>query len=285
MRAQVLVVLSLAAPQVQAAGLVVTDPVQSTLTKLQIAGQEKHNAFMKMQMVQDAVIIKNNYLASKAFYDQIDAQSKHRGGLMGYYKEMIEQQFDNVAQSQWRQFQDEATNVTGENSVNTFLNKTSAKISDGAGRGIDAAGNATMAPLNSLDSGYSSVRGALFQQQKRQVDAVDMRTTASDKIAEPIEKEIKSLVRRASVPAISTKELESIQMHANLTQLQLMAEIRQLLSLNSQQINAQTKKDLAEMTMALKASNDLAMYGSARKATPKMSSDEIVRELKRRPGE
>jgi hypothetical protein len=280
-----IVAMLMIAPPAWPAAMVVTDPVQTTLTKLQIAAQEKHNAFMKLQVIQDAKVLKDNFIASKAFYDQVEEHSNHRGGLMGYYKNMVEQQFDNVAQSQWRQFQDEATNATGDSAVNSFLQKMSAKISEAAGKGIDAAGNAVISPFNALDSGYSSVRTKLIHQQQLQVEAVDKRTGASDKIAEPIEKEIMDLVRRASMPAISTKESESIQMHALLAQLQLMAEMRQLLNINAQQFNAQAKKNLAEMLIAQKAANDLSAYKMDGAAHTTPSQDAIIREMKRRPGQ
>lgn len=276
-------VLGLARPA--AAQVVVTDPTQTTLTKLQMAVQEKHNQFMKMQMVQDAVTLKNNYLASKAFYEMVEQNSKHRGGLMGYYKDMVEQQFDNIAQQQYRQFNDEFTNVTGENAVNTALNRMSKKVSDTAGAGIDAGANASMRPFQAADGTYAAVRGQMFQREQKQVEALEARTMASDKIVEPIEKEIKNLVRRASVPTIGTKEKESIDLHAQLTQLQLLAEIRQMLSINSQALNAQARKNLNEQTMALSAVRDLAKYKADASAFRKPSDNDVVKELKRRPGE
>ena len=270
------------------AQLVVTDPAQTTVAKLQLEVTQLHATFMKMQMVQDAITLKNNYLAAQQYYDTIYAHSQHRGGLMGYYKDYFNQQFDNIAADQWRQINTEASTITGTTEVGRLLNAGSAAISNTAGQGINAAGGYVGSGMNNIDGGYKGARAMIYTQKQQQIAAVDKMIDSSEARADATKTMIQDLVSRGSKDMINDSERESIDMHAALLQLQVLSDMRQLLNLTAQISNAQAKQNLLENAISLQTAKDLATYrsgGGARQNSSAASSDQLVHELKRSPNQ
>jgi len=267
------------------AQVVVTDPGQTAVSQMQYHLQLLHTQFMKLQMVQDAVILKNNYLQTKEYYDMVYEHSQHRGGLMGYYKDYFEQQLDNAAADQWRQLNAEASSISSGTFVNTLVAEAAGDVAAGTENAIGGAAGAVGGGLKTLDGGYGNARGLLFRQKKAQVAAIDAMNAASEQRADATTQQVAALVQRGSSGMISDTERESIQMHAQLLQLQLLSELRQLMNVNTEILNAKAKEDLAESALALKASAALADHTNRQASRATTSQDAIVRELQRRPGE
>lgn len=240
--------------------LVVNDPAQTAIQKMNLSMMALHTKFMKLQMVQDAITLKNNYLAAKQFYDTIEAHSKHRGGLMGYYADYAKEQFKNMAEQEWSRIYAEGTNLTGPTAVNDLINGVTGAINEKVGGIIDSAAGAVGAGMQVPDRGYSGVRHALFAQQKQQTASVDKMIAASEQGATATNQQIADLVKRGSAAQIDDRASESIQMQAAVLQAQLLSQIRQLLNLNAQISNAQAKQSLAEAAVGMATANDMAEY-------------------------
>ncbi len=283
---RLLVLLQLAAPPASAQ-LAVTDPGVTAVAQAQLQLSTLHAQFTKLQMVQDAITLKNTYLQSKQFYDTVYARSQHRGGLMGYYKDYFQKAADNMAASEWRQINNEASSITGQTPMSRLLESGAAAIGRQTGQAINGAGGVIGGGLNGVDRGYKSARAVIFSDQKRQVAAVDQVIAASEDRADQTAKMVADLVKRGSADAISDNERESIDMHAQLLGLQVLSEIRQLLNVNAQILNSQAKHSLAEVSVALKAGSDLSEFreNGGQRGAQRPSNDEMVREMKRRPGE
>lgn len=280
-----LLLLSSLLARPSAAQIVVTDPGQTAVAQMQYHLQLLHTQFMKLQMVQDAVILKNNYLQTKEYYDMVYEHSQHRGGLMGYYKDYFEQQLDDAAADQWRHINAEASSISSGTFVNTLVAEAASDVAAGTEDAIGGASGVVGGGLKTLDGGYGNARGLLFHQKKAQVAAIDAINAASEQRADATTKQIAEVVKRGSSSMISDSERESIQLHAQLLQLQLLSELRQLMNVNTQILNERAKEDLAESALALKASAALADHTSSQASRATASQDAIVRELKRRPGE
>ena len=240
--------------------LIVNDPAQTAIQKLNLSLTTLHTKFMKLQMVQDAIVLKNNYLAAKQFYDTIEAHSKHRGGLMGYYADYAKEQFKNMAEQEWSRIYSEGTTLTGPTAVNDLINGVTDAINQKVGGVIDSAAGAVGAGMQVPDRGYASVRHAVFSQKKQQTASVDKMIAASEQGAAATNKQIQDLVRRGSAAQIDDKASESIQMQAAVLEVQLLSQIRQLLNLNAQIGNFQAKESLAEAAVGMATANDLSEY-------------------------
>ncbi len=240
--------------------LVVSDPVQTAIQKAHLDLMALHTQFMKLQLVSDAVTLKNNYLAAKQFYDTIEAHSMHRGGLMGYYADYVKEQLNNMAAQEWSRIYSEGTNLTGPTAVQDLITGVTNAISQKVGGAIDSAAGAVGAGMQVPDRGYSGVRQAIFSQQKQQTASVDKMVAASEQGAAATNQQITELVSRGSAADIDDQASESIQMHAALLEVQLLSQIRQLLNLNAQISNSQAKQSLAEAAVGMATANDLAGY-------------------------
>lgn len=277
------------------AQLVVNDPAQTAVSQLQLHVQQLHTAFMKLQLVQDAEMLKNNYLQSKEYYDTIYAHSQHRGGLMGYYKDYFQEQLDNIAADQWRQVTIDGTSITGDTEVGKLVAQGATAVGAGTGSAIGSAAGVVGSGMDSVDCKYLSARGIdnpkcdrqlLYGQKARQVAAADQVIANSEARADATSKMIADLVRRGSGD-MTDHERESVDTSARLLELQLLSEIRQEINLNAQIANAQMKQTLAESAAAAKMSSALSAFGlgaAARKGASD-SQDTLVHELQRRPGE
>lgn len=267
----------------------VIDPAAITVHKLNLALQEKHSAFMKLQMVQDALQLKNNYLQAKSYYDSIYYKSQHKGGLVGYYKDYFEEQLTNLAADQWRQLSTEANTITGPTAVSDLAAYLTGSAGNAAGAGINGAASVVGRGMESLDSGYKGARGEIFSQSQKQVVIVDKMIQSSEERGDKLKDQIRLLVKRGSRDEVDETESEAITMQAAVLQLQLLSDVRQLLALNAQVLNAQAKQQLAEMTVALAATNDLSILKDQverlKKLKPAADSNALQRELRRRPNE
>lgn len=254
-----MLLLCLASPA-RPAAMIVNDPVQTSIQKMNLSVQTLHTKFMKLQMVQDAITLKNNYLAAKRFYDNIEAKSKHRGGLMGYYADYAKEQFKAMAEQEWARLYAEGTNQTGPAAVEDLINGVFGAVNQKVGAAIDSAEGAVAAGIEAPDRGYSNVRHALFSGQKRQTASVDKMIAASEQGAIATNKQIQDLVKRGSAAKIDDRANDSIQMQAAILQVQLLSQIRQLLNLNAQIGNFEAKQGMAEEAVGMATANDLAEY-------------------------
>lgn len=267
------------------AQVAVTDPALTAAVQMQSQFTQLHNRFMQMQMVQDAVVLKNTYLQSKQYYDMVEERSRHRGGLMGYYRDFFDQQMTNMAADEWRKMSFEASSVTGDTPLGRIVRKGADALGNGAGSAFGAATGLAGRGLGDVDSGYQGVRAVIFHEQASQVTAADRLSQASEDRAAQIQAMIGDLVKRGSAAAINDRERDSIEMHAQLLQLQLLSEMRQLLNLNAQIGNAKAKQALAEAAASIRAAQDLGRFRAAAAKTPRPGKDQVLHELRRRPGE
>jgi hypothetical protein len=269
------------------AQVVVSDPAQTAVSQLHLQVTQLHASFMRLQLVQDAITLKNNYLQTKEFYDTVYAHSQHRGGLMGYYKDYFNQEFANIAADEWRKINLEGSSITGDTAVGRLVAQGTAAIGGATGKAIGGAGDVVGSGMSGVDAGYKNARAIVFSEHTKQVAAVDKVISMSETRADATGAMIADLVKRGSSDVISDVERESIDMHAQLLQLQVLSDMRQLLNLNAQILNAQSKQNLTEQALALKANQDMSTFraGAAQRKGASASSDQMVHELKRRPGE
>lgn len=267
------------------AQVAVTDPALTAAVQVSNQMNQLHQKFMRMQMVQDAVVLKNTYLQSKQYYEMVERRSKHRGGLMGYYRDFFDQQMQNVAADEWRKLNFEASSITGDTPLSRLVRQGADALGNGAGEAFGAAGGRVGKSMDGVDAGYKGARAVIFREQASEVASADKLSLASEDRAAKIGAMIGDLVKRGSASSINDHERESIEMHAQLLQLQLLSEMRQLLNLNAQINNAKAKRSLAEAAAAIRAAQDLGRFRAAAAKAPRATDDQVVHELRRRPGE
>lgn len=300
-RTSVCLVAALVAASPLAAQVAVTDPVQNALMTLNNQVLTQHSLFMKLQMVQDAEIIKNNFVQAEGYYNYIDQRSKGRGGLVGYYKEMVESDVNQVVDAEKMNLRNDATSVTGPTLVNDFALKAADEATRASGDAIDGAGRTLDGGVNAADSAYgdskfgafnsalrrrNGTRAAAFSSALTVAGAAGRQIDASDLQVGELTKAVNDLRKQAADPNIDDKTYESLTLSLNAVQAQLAVELHRMLSINAQLTKAMLDSQNVEQAFSRQTAADF--HGYARDAAQKRGSlgtdaNAVKRELNRMP--
>jgi hypothetical protein len=295
-----IVVLVLAVPIVDAQ-LAVSDPVQTAATQFQTSVLQAHATFMKLQLVQDAEIIKNNALQAESYYNYIDQHSKHRGGLVGYYSEMVTQEVNSVIDSEKMSIEYDATHVTGANLVNDMAvqsanaasAQTAAAMGAGVGglnSGVDAVnglyGGSKLSGFNNALTKNGATRAAAFQQSSAISAAAGTAITTSYTNVADLTKSLNDLKKQANVGNLDDQTYEGLQLSMTAVQAQLSTEVHRMLALNAQLLKAQLDSQNLQTAFSRQTAADMAaFYGksSQQRAASGTDANAVSAELKRQP--
>ncbi|OGR97780.1 MAG: hypothetical protein A2V88_09215 [Elusimicrobia bacterium RBG_16_66_12] len=208
------------------AQLVVTDPGQSAIHKLKATADAKHQAFMNTQMMKDAIVLKNTFVQAEKYYTWVDEKSKSRGGLVGYYRQMAEDEVDSFIEDEKQKFIHEGTNVTGRTLVNDIAVKASKEAEAALSKGINAAGRPVDSAFKQMDRSYGDSNtewnDALQQQSIGMTAGFKVGLEASELAAKRIEaankevggllKTMQSIERESANPRLTDKQHDSIML-------------------------------------------------------------------------
>ena len=294
--AALIVVVPLADAQVP-----VTDPVQTAATQFQTGVLQAHASFMKLQMVQDAEILKNNFLEAESYYNYINLRSKHRGGLMGYYSEMVTNEIDTVVNAEKLSIETDANNVTGANFVNDLAVQATnaasavsgAAVSGGVNAvtyGVNAAngvyGGSMLAGYNSALSANKATRAVVFQRNMTIANAAGASITTSNTNVAQLTNSLTDLKKQANVMNLDDQTYESLQLSMTAVQAQLSTEVHRMLSLNAQLLKTDLDNRNLEQAFSRQTSADMAtFYGKSVQQRGANGTDQnaVITELKRQP--
>ena len=279
----------------------VTDPVQTAATQLGTSVLQAHAAFMKLQLVQDAEILKNNFLEAESYYNYIDQRSKHRGGLMGYYSQMVTNEIDTVVNAEKLSIETDANNVTGANFVNDLAvqaTNAASAVSNAAFSGGVSAVNAGVGAVNgiyggSMLAGYNgalsannATRAAAFQRNMAIANSAGAAITTSNTNVASLMTSLNDLKKQANVQNIDDQTYESLQLSMTAVQAQLSTEVHRMLSLNAQLLKADLDNRNLEQAFSRQTAADMAtFYGKSvqQRAAHETDPNAVITELKRQP--
>ena len=126
----------------------VHDPIAEGILHLQQTQSETFHTFMRLQIVQSAIVIKNEFLAAQTYYNYIKQRSMHRGGLIGSYRDELTQVMQAELQNEKSQLLSEATNQTGATVIDDFMLLTTTLT----GQKVDAASQKLLAAQKSAQA-------------------------------------------------------------------------------------------------------------------------------------
>lgn len=298
--AGLLAALTLTAPSARAQ-VPVTDPVQTAATQLQTSVLQAHATFMKLQLVQDAEIVKNNFLQAQSYYNYVDQRSKHRGGLMGYYSEMVSNEVNQVIDAEKMSIENDANNVTGANLVNDMAlqaAQAAAAVTGGAmkagvgavGSGVDGAngvyGGSKLAGYNGALQTNNATRAAAFQRNLAISNSAGAQITESDNNVARLMTALNDLKKQANNGNIDDQTYEGLQLSMTAVQAQLSTEVHRMLALNAQLTKAMLDSQNLEQAFSRQTAADMqAFYSHSAQQRAASGTDRaaVTTELNRMP--
>lgn len=279
----------------------VTDPVQTAATQLQTSVLQAHAAFMKLQLVQDAEIVKNNFIQAQSYYNYVDQRSKHRGGLMGYYSEMVSNEVDQVIDAEKMSIENDANNVTGANLVNDMAlqaAQAAAAVTGGAmkasvgavGFGVDdmndAYGGSKLAGYNGALRTNNATRAAAFQRNLAISNSAGEQIAESDTNVARLMTALNDLKKQANSGNIDDQTYEGLQLSMTAVQTQLSTEVHRMLALNAQLTKAMLDSQNLEQAFSRQTAADMqAFYRRSTQQRAASGTDRaaVTAELNRMP--
>ena len=281
--------------------MVVQDPVQTTATQFGTSVLQAHAAFMKLQMVQDAEIIKNNFLEAESYYNYINARSKSRGGLMGYYSQMVTQEVDTVIDAQKMSIENDANNVTGANFVNDLALQMTSAASNVTGGAMNAGVGAVTAGVNAANGAYggsylagynsslsmnNATRAAAFQRNMAIANSAGVVVSTSYANVAQLMTSLNDLKKQANAQNLDDQTYESLNLSMTAVQAQLTTEVHRMLALNAQLLKAELDTQNLEQAFSRQTAADMASFYSksaAQRAANGTSQTAVITELNRQP--
>jgi hypothetical protein len=298
--AGLLAALAIALPRADAQ-VAVSDPVQTAATQLQTSVLQAHATFMKLQLIQDAEIVKNNFLQAQSYYNYIDQRSKHRGGLMGYYSEMVTNEVNQVIDAEKMSIENDANNVTGANLVNDMAVQaaqaaaaiTGSALNSGVsalGSGVDAAngeyGGSKLAGYNGALQTNNATRAAAFQRNLAISNSAGAQITASDTNVAQLMTALNDLKKQANGGNLDDQTYEGLQLSMTAVQAQLSTEVHRMLALNAQMTKAMLDSQNLEQAFSRQTAADMqSFYSRSVKQRSANGADKaaVTTELNRMP--
>jgi hypothetical protein len=299
---RLVVYLALAASPLNAQ-VVVNDPVQNSLQGVNNAVLQAHATFMKLQLVQDAEIVKNNFIQGEQYYNYIDQRSKHRGGLMGYYQEMVANQVNQIVTQEELSLETNANNVTGANLVNDLASRasitasavSSAAIAGAAGgviggmQGADALyGSSNLTAFNGALQKTSATRAVQFQRNVSIANSAGAQITASNTNVAGLTNALNELKKEAAANSLSMDDntFESLQLSIQAVQGELAVETHHLTAINAQLMKAMLDNQNIDDAFSRQTGADFNGYlnsSAQRRASSGTNSQSVITELNRQP--
>jgi hypothetical protein len=281
--------------------VVVQDPVQTAATQFGNSVLQAHATFMKLQMVQDAEILKNNFLQAESYYNYINARSKSRGGLMGYYSQMVTNEVDTVIDAQKMSIENDANNVTGATFVNDLAvqaTNAAAAVSGGAmnagvsalNSGVNAAnaayGGSMLAGYNSVLSANNATRAVAFQRNMAIANSAGVVISTSYVTVASLMTSLNDLKKQANVQNLDDQTYESLNLSIAAVQAQLTTEVHRMLALNAQLLKAQLDTQNLEQAFSRQTAADMASFYNKsvqQRSANGTDANAVITELNRQP--
>jgi hypothetical protein len=291
-----LVVVPMADSQV-----IVQDPLQTASTQMGNSILQAHATFMKLQMVQDAEILKNNFLQAESYYNYINTRSKSRGGLVGYYSQMVTNEVNTVIDAEKMNIENDANNVTGANFVNDLAvqaTNAAAAVSGGAmnagvgalNSGVNAAnaayGGSMLAGYNSVLSANNATRAVAFQRNMAIANSAGVVISTSYVTVASLMTSLNDLKKQANAQNIDDQTYESLNLSIAAVQAQLTTEVHRMLALNAQLLKAQLDTQNLEQAFSRQTAADMASFYNKsvqRRSANGTDANAVITELKRQP--
>lgn len=110
--------------------------VAAAATHAQTIMQKAEYQLMRLQAVQQAKILYDNYMESKNYYDMMVQKSRHRGGLMGYYSDLFTERVKSDALNEWERIQ-QLKNKSEDTQLKRWVEGGEQAVIDSINKGAD----------------------------------------------------------------------------------------------------------------------------------------------------
>jgi hypothetical protein len=262
---------------------VVHDPINGATAQLGVANARLFHTFMQLQMVQDALMIKNNILEAESYYTYIDNASKHRGGLVGFYKDMALAEINQIVAADKNMLEQQATTITGPTAVDDFMAAATAGAIRVTQQAASAADSAAAGGVSSFNVAYNDATGGAVansnsvvrtwqQQQNIQTSQLAKQVALSSSVASAIaasnayvaklDTSLNSLAGTASLGSLTDQQHEQIIASYAAINAKLLVELHRLLNIQATLLKTQLDSQSATSALAQQTATDLSTYKS-----------------------
>ena len=287
---------------------VVNDPVLSGIASTNGANAKLFHTFMQIQLVQDAIMVKNNILEAESYYNYIDKCSKHRGGLIGYYSDIIKLQLQTMINQDKMALMNEATTVTGANAVDDFMGAMSAGAVAAVQKAGDVANSALAGQVSSFNAAYNNATNyqvadannivRSYQQNKAAVgqaqfarnvtlsQAVTGAMKESNENIAALGKSLSQLDQLASQGDLEDHQYEQVNTSLGSLHARIALEQYKMLNIHATLLQAVLNEATANQAMTMQVQQDLAVYATQQgqqKAKYSHTAADVISEFKRQP--
>ena len=287
---------------------VVHDPVNGALIGIQTANQKMFHTFMQLQMVQDAIMIKNNILEAESYYTYISNCSKHRGGLVGYYKDMAMNELTQMINADKFALEQQATTITGPNVVDDFM-AAAQTAAIGAVKNAGNAANSTAGNVvSSFNRAYNNTTNyqvadanLAVQTWQQQQNVQNGQFAKNAAIAQTVGQQLQQsnaniailmnathdLRQKAAQGDLQDHDYEAVNTSINSINAQVGIEIHHMLNAQTTLLKTLLDSQSAAQALALQTAQDISAFKS-QNAMQRLkygaNSNSILTELQRQPG-
>ena len=262
---------------------VVHDPINGAILSAKSSSDALFQTFMKLQIVQDAIMIKNNVLEAESYYAYINNASKSRGGLVGFYKDMAMAEVNQIVTADKFALETQATTITGPNAVDDFMAAASAAAVS-ATRQVGAAVNSAAASgVSDFNAAYNGATGGVVasannvvrtwqQQQNIQTGQLAKQVAISSSAASAmaasntyvaqLDTALNNLAQTATLPNLTDQQHEQMRVSYAAINAKLLVQLHHMI--NVQATIQKTLLDAQSTALALsqQAATDLGTYKS-----------------------
>ena len=284
---------------------IVHDPLNGAIMQAGQVNNKLYQTFMQLQVVQDALMIKNNVLEAESYYDYINNASKSRGGLVGFYKNMAMAEINQIVTADKFALEQQATTITGPNAVDDFM----AAASVSAINAVQSAGTAANSTAGSAVSGFNAVYNnatnyqvadanlvvRTWQQQQnvqngqlaKQVaisSAVASQLAASNFYVANLDTALNNLAQTATQPNLTDQQHEQIHASYSAINAKLLVQTHHMLNIQATLIKTLLDSQSAAQALAQQAAADInafKSYNAMQRAKYGGSASAITAELQR----
>ena len=262
---------------------VVHDPINGAVAQVGVANDKLFHTFMQLQMVQDALMVKNNILEAESYYAYIDNASKHRGGLVGFYKDMAMAEINQIVTADKNMLLGQATTITGPTAVDDFMAAATAGAISATQQAASAANSVTASGVSSFNTAYDGATDEAvantnnvvrkWQQQRniqtsqlaKQValsSTVASAMAASNEYVAKLETSLNNLAATATQGSLTDQQHEQIIASYAAINAKLLVELHRVLNIQATLLKTQLDSQSTTLALAQQTATDLSTYKS-----------------------
>jgi len=262
---------------------VVHDPLNGAILQAGNINNKLFQTFQQLQIVQDALVIKDNLIEAEGYYNYGYNASKSRGGLVGFYKNMAMAEINQIVTADKNMLETQATTITGPNAVDDFMAAATVGAISATQQAGNAANSAAMSGVSSFNTAYNGVTGGAVtsannvvrtwqQQQSIQTgqlakqaaisSATASAISASNAYVAQLDTSLNALAQTATMPNLTDQQHEQLIVSYSAINAKLLIQLHHMINVQATLEKTMLDSNSTTMALAQQTATDLSTYTS-----------------------